>query len=330
MKIEKIDFRGIEAIQMEAGGYLAVLIPSVGANLIRLAFPEKGIEILRTPGPQEMDAFLKRPQVFGTPLLFPPNRIEDGCYSHNGITYQFPITIPNQHNYHHGILKSQPFVITKTRIEEDQVEVEAAFYSNRINDAIYRDFPHAFECRVTFVLSAAGLEQTVTFVNDGDTDMPLGFGFHTPIRIPFSEGADAYRMFLSAGEEWVLNERGLPTGEQKSLDETFRVLRSTGMDPVGVPVEKAFRNRELPLEGGAFSGAIFQNQRTGDAVFYEVDEQYQHWTLWNNGGEAGYMCAEPQTWAINAPNLDLPADETGFQVIEPGDAWSATTKIYIR
>ena len=75
---------------------------------------------------------------------------------------------------------------------------------------------------------------------------------------------------------------------------------------------------------------MFANTKTGDKVFDEVDENYQHWTIWNNGGAAGFMCPEPQTWAINAPNLELPADITGFQVLDGGDAWSATTKLYVK
>ncbi len=330
MKIEKIQFRGADAVRMEAGGYEAVLIPSVGANLVRLYHKEKKIDILHSPAEGELDAFLKRPHVYGLPLLFPPNRIADGKYTYGERTYEFPITIPAQHNYHHGILKNEPFTVTKTFVGADYVEVETSYFSNMVNDAIYRNFPHQFECRMTFHLSEAGLEQTVTFVNDSDSDMPLGVGFHTPINVPFMEGDDEYKMFLSVGEEWELNERSLPTEKLLPLDEQLRLLRTTGMNPTDYPVERALTNRSLPLGGESFNGAIFQNQRTGDAVFYEVDEQYKHWTIWNNGGTAGYMCPEPQTWAINAPNLSLDPEVTGFQVVEPGDAWSATTKLYVK
>ncbi|MEG1188449.1 MAG: aldose 1-epimerase [Bacteroidales bacterium] len=330
MKIEKINFHGMEAVAFEAGGYEAIMIPSVGANVVRLYQKEKGIEILRTPDAGEMETFRQRPHVFGLPLLFPPNRIEDGTYTYNGITYQYPITIPAQHNYHHGIIKSQPFVVTKTIMGEDYVEVEAAFFSNRVNNAIYEHFPHEFECRMNFVLSENGLEQTVTFVNDSETEMPIGVGYHTPINVPFQKEPGEYKMWLTAGEEWDLNERTLPTGDFLPLDAELAVLRNTGMAPTGKPVEKALTNKPFFLEGEEFNGAIIANLATGVKVFYEVDEQFRHWTIWNNGGDAGYMCPEPQTWAINAPNLKLDPEVTGFQVIEPGDAWSATTKLYVK
>ncbi|MGL4292919.1 MAG: aldose 1-epimerase [Bacteroidales bacterium] len=330
MRIEKTDFYGLEAVAFEAGGYEALLIPSVGANLVKLYQKDKKVDILHTPTADEIDTFKKRPQIFGTPLLFPPNRIEDGTYSHKGLDYKFPITIPAQNNYHHGIIKSQPFVVTRTVIGEDYVEVEAAFHSNRINDAIYNNFPHEFECRMNFVLSERGLEQTVTFINDSETEMPLGVGYHTPIRIPFQEGDGAYKMWLTADQEWELSDRSLPTGKLLPLDDKFAALRSGGINPIGEPIEKAFTNKSFLLNGESFSGAVLANIETGTTVFYEVDDQFRHWTIWNNGGEAGYICPEPQTWAINAPNLSLDPEVTGFQVLEPGDAWSATTKLYVK
>lgn len=330
MKIEKINFHGLEAVRLDVADYEAIVIPSVGANLVRLFHKKGEIDMVRTPLKADIDNFKSRPQVYGIPMLFPPNRIADGCYSYNGVTYQFPITIPGQNNYHHGIIKSQPFVVTKTIIHEDAVELEAAYYSNLISDSIYTHFPHAFECRVNYLLSNAGLEHTVTFVNDGDTDMPLGVGYHTPINVPFQAEPGTYKMWLTAGEEWELNERSLPTGNLLPLDEQLQLLRTQGLDPVGEAIERSVTNKPFFLEGEAFSGAIIANLATGVKLFYEVDEQFQHWTIWNSGGAAGFICPEPQTWAINAPNLNLPDEVTGFQVIEPGDAWSATTKLYIK
>ena len=218
MKIKKIDFCGLEAVYMEAGGYEAVMIPSIGANMVKLYHKEKDIDILRYPTPEDVEIFKTRPQVFGMPLLFPPNRIEDGTYSYEGKVYKYPITIPAQNNYHHGIIKSQPFVVTHTFVGEDFVEVEASFFSNRVNDVIYKDFPHEFQCRMNYVLSANGLEQTVTFVNDSETPMPLGVGFHTPIRIPFGKDG-IYKMWLTAGEQWELSaDRSLPTGNLLPLE----------------------------------------------------------------------------------------------------------------
>ena len=123
MQIEKIDFLGMPAVRFEAGGYEAIMIPQVGANVVKLSHKTSGVEILRTPTQEEVETFKGRPQVFGLPLLFPPNRIEDGTYSFDGRRYQYPITIPDQHNYHHGIIKSQPFTVTRTNVGKEYVEI---------------------------------------------------------------------------------------------------------------------------------------------------------------------------------------------------------------
>ena len=102
--LRAIDFHGLKGVEFSKGEYTALLIPEMGANLVRLANTRLGAEILRTPGPGEIETFRSRPQVFGLPILFPPNRIADGRYVFEGRTYQYPITIERERNYHHGVL----------------------------------------------------------------------------------------------------------------------------------------------------------------------------------------------------------------------------------
>lgn len=332
MQIEKIDFFGMPAIRFEAGGYEAIMIPQVGANVVKLSHKPSGVEILRTPTEEEINTFKGRPQVFGLPLLFPPNRIEDGRYSFEGRTYQYPITIPNQHNYHHGIIKSQPFTVTRTEIGQDYVEVEASYFSNVFNNAIYEHFPHEFICRMTSRLSAEGLKQTTTFINRSEDNMPLGMGFHTPINAPFTKDGNRnnYKLRLSVGKRWEMTERTLPTGKLNELNTEESLLRTEGLNPFGKAIEWALTNEPILIEGKPYNGAILTDTEKGISVFYETDEQFKHWTLWNNGGEVPYVCPEPQSWAINAPNLNLPANITGFQFIKPGEAWNAVTRLYVK
>lgn len=332
MQIEKIDFLGMSAIRFEAGGYEAVMIPEVGANVVKLSHRTTGVEILRTPTKEETDTFKSRPQIFGLPLLFPPNRIEDGTYSFENHTYQYPITIPDQNNYHHGIIKSEPFTITRTETGSDYVEVEASYFSNLFNNAIYKHFPHEFICRMTFRLSAEGLKQTTTFINQGKDNMPVGMGFHTPINLPFTADGnrDNYKLKLSAGKRWEMSNRTLPTGKLDDLGTEEAPLRTEGIIPFGKAIEWALTNEPLQIDGKAYSGAILTDTAKELSVYYETDGQFKHWTLWNNGGEVPYVCPEPQSWATNAPNLKLPAELTGFQFIEPGKEWKAVTRFYVK
>lgn len=329
--IRCVDFYGLQAVEFAKGDYTALLVPSVGANLVRLANTRLGVEILRTPAADEVATFESRPQIFGLPILFPPNRIEDGRYEFGGRTYQYPITIEKEHNYHHGILKSQPFIVSKALENDEEVLIECRYYSNAANDAIFRDFPHEFKCKITYRLTAGGLEQEVMFANRSRTPMPVGVGFHTPMRIPFAEGSDAdYVMRVAVEEEIELNDRNLPTGKKLPLSEKFAKLRDGGLRVTGCEaIEAGFTLGEIDVDGKPYCGALVENLRTGVRTFYEVDAQTTYWTIWNNGGQVPYCCPEPQSWITNAPNAADPA-AAGFQVIAPGDKWKMKFRLYAK
>ena len=256
--LRSVDFYGLRAVEFSFGDYTALVVPGQGANLVRLAHTGLGAEILRTPAADEIETFLRRPQVFGMPLLFPPNRIGDGRYRFDGREYRFPITIERENNYHHGILKSQPFVVSKAWEHDDEVLVECRYYSNAGNDAIFRDFPHEFKCKVVYRLTAAGMEVEVMFANRSRLPMPVGAGFHTPMRVPFAGGqASDYVMRVAVGEFIEVNDRKLPTWRKLPLPERFVPLRGEGLQVTGCePIEAAFTVREIDVDGRPFRGAL--------------------------------------------------------------------------
>ena len=329
--IRSCEWHGTQAVEFTKRDYTALLVPSVGANLVRLAHTQLGVEVLRTPSEREHDEFLRRPHVYGVPILFPPNRIADGRFRFDGREYRFPITRPEENNYHHGILKSQPFAVSKAVETPDEVLIETRCYSNAASDAIYRDFLHAFKCKITYRLTAEGLEQEVVFFNRSETRMPLGVGFHTPLTIPFAGGIDAdYVMRLAVGEEVELDGRNLPTGRRLPLSEQFSKLRREGLQVTGCgPIEAGFTLREIDVDGKPFRGALVEHLRTGVRTCYEVDEQTTYWTLWNNGGQVPYCCPEPQSWATDAPNLP-DRERWGFRSIPPGGKWSIRYRLYVK
>lgn len=329
--IRCVDYYGLRAVELTKGDYVALVVPEMGANLIRLADTRRGVELLHTPSEEEIETFRRRPQIFGVPILFPPNRIADGRYTFEGRTYQYPITIEKEHNYHHGILKSQPFQVSKALESDREAMIECRYYSNAGCDAIFRDFPHEFKCKLIFRLTAEGLEQEVVFTNRSRERMPLGVGFHTPMRIPFAGGGDAdYVMRVAVGEQVELSERNLPTGRRLPLTEQFAPLREGGLRVTGCePIEAGFTLREIEVDGQPYRGAVVENLRTGVRTFYEVDDQTTYWTIWNNGGQVPYCCPEPQTWTTNAPNAADPVAE-GFRSVEPGKSWCAHYRFYVR
>ena len=328
--IRSIVWNGLLAVEFSKGAYTALLVPSMGANVVRLAQTEMGVEILHTPAAAEMETFRNRPQIFGLPLLVPPNRIEDGRYAFEDRVYQYPITIEKENNYHHGILKSQPFIVSKAEENDKEVKIECRYYSNAANDAVYKHFPHEFKCKIVYRLSDKGLEQEVVFTNKSREAMPVGVGFHTPLMIPFEGGEGSeYRLRVAVDEQCELSPRNLPTGKTLPLDEQFAKLRGEGLQTTDcAPIEAGFTLREIEVDGKKFRGAVVEHLTTGRKVFYEVDDETRYWTIWNNGGNQPYCCPEPQSWITNAPNAADP-ETAGFRAIKPGKSWSATYRLYV-
>ena len=304
----------------------------MGANLVRLANTRLGAEILRTPGPtgrSRRSGAVRRSSGFRS--CSRPTASPTAVTSSRDARTSYPITIERERNYHHGVLKSEAFLVSKARETDREVMIECRYYANAGNDAVYRDFPHEFKCKITYRLTAEGLEQEVVFFNRSETRMPLGVGFHTPLTIPFAGGIDAdYVMRLAVGEEVELDGRNLPTGRRLPLSEQFSKLRREGLQVTGCgPIEAGFTLREIDVDGKPFRGALVEHLRTGVRTCYEVDEQTTYWTLWNNGGQVPYCCPEPQTWTTNAPNAADPAAE-GFRAIDPGESWRTTFRLYAK
>jgi aldose 1-epimerase len=332
MKIEKLKWYDIDAVLLETASYEAIVVPTMGANVIKLLHKETGVNVLRTPKEDEVQNFLVRPHVYGIPVLFPPNRIEDGTYTFEGKKYTFPITMAAGNHYHHGILKSQAFTVSHVQINEYSVELEAVFYSNSVNDKIFVNFPHEFMCKMRFELSENGLKHTISFTNLGVEAMPLGVGFHTALAFPFTkDGQKAdYKMFLSAGKRWEQNERGLPTEKILNLTNEESLLRTDGFNPAGKALEWHMIDEGITVDSNEFHGTILTDTKKDISVFYEVDDEFKHWTLWTNDGEVDWFCPEPQTFCDNAPNMKLPADKTGMKAVKGGKTWSGTTKLYVK
>jgi aldose 1-epimerase len=327
-KVEAATWQGENVIYLYAGNYEALLIPGVGANVIELRDAKNNIDILKKP--DDVKKFKLAPQVYGIPILFLPNRIEDGKFRVGERTYQFPINEPDKNNHIHGFLHTRSWeVVRMEEITDESVEVELVFKADDTTD-FYQYFPQTFECRLIYRLSTEGLEQEMTIMNHSDELIPLGLGYHTAFNVPFhpeSEGKD-YKVRISIGDKWELTQRNLPTGDFLPLNEKEKAFTNEGASPFGDPMDEHYTAKPLHLKEKDFHGAIIEDSYKKVRVVYEVDQAYKQWMIWNAAGNDGFVCLEPQTWIINAPNVNLPNEVTGFQTLTPGEKWEGKCKIF--
>lgn len=331
MSIKKTVFFGHEAVELTAFGYSALIVTGYGCNLVTLKDEIKNIDILKTPDTGDYDEFINAPQHFGNAVLFPPNRIDNGTYTRNGITYNFVHegsyrTKDNRLMYSHGILRFMKFDIESIIENDDNITMSAAFHSVP-GDRIYKDFPHEFICKIKFILSSGGLMQTISFTNLGSIPMPLGAGFHTAFKLPNDAVSkrDDYRIVYSADEHIELNERSLPTGNLLPL---YSDCRNEGILPFDTIADEHTTIKPITVNGKTFHGAIIKNIETNNNIYFETNNNFPFWMLWNNNARSNYICIEPMSWIINAPNSTLPDDKSGYMQLEAGETWTGELKFY--
>lgn len=320
-------FHGEPAVWLQHGPYEAAILPAVGGNLIAYRDIESGYRFLREPEADEMESFKENPGVHGIPVLFPPNRYEDGRFPWKGKTYQFPVNEEATGNHLHGFLHTTPW-----RVEE-YGSTEAGSYvvvSVQVDEdhPVYAMLSHRFTFRLRYTLSQDGLSQHVLIRNEGESDMPCLLAFHTAIMAPFAPGstADDVTVRMTIGERWELNERMLPTGRYQPLTPDEEKLRGEGVSPYFAEMDNHYT--AAPQNGR--NRMELTDTRIGKTFVYDVGTSYKQWMVWNNKACGKFFCPEPQVNLVNAPNVDLPAEQIGLFGLAPGEIWESTSRLYMK
>ena len=265
----------MKAIRLARGDWLAEVAPELGGNLTRLEW--RGEPVLNTP------EAAPDPYLFGAPLLLPANRTRDGRFSFEGQTYQLPINEPAAPAHLHGRVHAQRFDVAERGPDAVQLRLRA-------DASVY---PFAFLLTVRYQLEARGLRTDYAIANLGSGNMPLTFGLHTTFVEP-----DYFSVPLALEQE--RDARNLPTGSYAPLSAAQQAF-VRGSDPRGKRISGYFSSSGPTARIGNYR--------------YTVSREFDHWILYNGGGDAGFLCVEPQCGAVNG--LNLPG---GCRVIAPGGA----------
>lgn len=246
--VEECRYLGLRAIRLTARPYQALVLPDTGANLISFKDIERGLSFLREPTPEEMSAFMAKPTTWGIPVLFPPNRIEDGTFTIGELTYYFPINEESRHNHLHGFLHSTTWTVESSGWTDEEAFIVLAVNLDEMHEA-YKSFPHAFKFKLEYRLDGSGLRQTVEVENLGQTPMPFMLGFHTAINVPFSPSSTEqdYVFTATIGRRWEMNHRMLPTGAYQPLNDGELRISRDGINPFFEPMDNHYT--ALPQDG---------------------------------------------------------------------------------
>lgn len=266
---------GWQVYTLTQGETTAKVIPAAGCNVYSLCVD--GVEYLRVP-----DELTRVPGVgFGTPILYPtPNRVRDARFMFQGREFRFE---PNaSDNFIHGLVHSVPWQVTGTKINDDQVTLDAELeFAPGLPG--FDGFPIPHRIRLSVVVADRSVRWSYTVDNsDGDDPVPFGFALH-PYFVYQGERA---KTFLTVpASHWMQAEKQLPSGQLVPLEQTSFDLRKPtsfgklklddvffGMKP-DLPVTVEFRDvkRKLTLESdAAFTHLVVY---TPDRPFFCIENQ---------------------------------------------------------
>ena len=322
--ISQKQISGEPFVVVETPRWKAEIILSVGSNMLSLIDRNTGFNILREP--PSMEALKKQPEIYGLPVLIPPNCIYQGKFSWRGRDYSLPVN--NRFGNHiHGVVLHAPWEFLDSSEEEGRTVVRTrCIYDER--NPMFAGFPHKMDVVLTYTFLPDRVLQKLSATNLSDSVMPFAAGFHASFRFPLGDRSpEAYRTssvrVTVADYCWKFDKavRGTPTGKKLPWNgfDTFR----TGKIINRAPVSRQAPLVEDTLDGKPFLGAVLEFPVAGVRVVYEFDRKYNQTALWNWFGDEDFFCAEPMSWIADSPHLPLPESETGIYALEPGKTWEA-------
>lgn len=314
MIIKQIDWQGTPAYTLENDHLIVSICPSVGNNVYSIWDKTLEREMLRVPAsPAEMAA---EPVQYGTPILMPPNRIREGRFTFEGRSYQLEINNV-QGNHIHGVIKSQPWTVLASGEKDGALYITSVF--RLADDAhVQHQFPHELELEVTYELRGSTLRHLLKVTNRGQTSAPFGYGLHTWFLLDGEP--ENWTLQLPASGIWELDETNVPLGHIAPLSDRYAKLPE-GDVLKGHDMDTVFQIGDYPCL------AVLSGPKAD--IRYSGSDLFKQWVVYTKGEARDFICLEPYTWVTNAPNIDQPAEVTGFRAIEPGGSLELEVKLEV-
>ncbi|MFA5658028.1 MAG: aldose 1-epimerase [Oscillospiraceae bacterium] len=328
--ITDTEYHGEKCLEMSAGGYKSLFAYELGGQMLRLYDEKNQIEVLRFDETVPMEKIRQAPVIWGWPTLYLPNRLDGGRLKTSDGEYAFPINETDLNNYIHGFLHLRRYRLVRHEIKNECVTATAQYIYDE-NDEMFQYFPVSFKASLTYTLSSDGLEQDFELTNLSEKALPVGAASHTAIKCPFSKGGSeaALRLKIHADKKILFGERFLNTGEIAKPDENAQRFIDGKINPLTEIIDnQMFMGCDGEINSKPFYGVEISDDKTGQKICYQVGKEYKFWLVWNEWGNKGYCCPEPMSWMINAPNIELPAEKTGYAELKRGESWCGYQRIY--
>jgi len=293
---------GLDAVVLSCGSLEAWVVPSSGSNLARFVVGGRAV-IDFDP------ALLAKGDYTGTPVLYPtPNRVRDGVFRWKGRDYRQ--VKRGKTIVEHGLVHGEPWEFGEPAVDTDSACLET-WLEFRPGSAVFEAFPFPHRLGLEFRLSERGATVTYTIHNQGEAELPFGFGLHPYFRKLAGEGGTF--VCLPADSVMEATSDLLPTGRLVEVDGTIFDLRRSAA--VGsLDLDHVFT--AIP----AGEHARIEYRGLGLTVRLEATPDFSHLVLYTPRAES-YFCLENQTCSTDAHNLFDRGlrRESGLKTVKPGE-----------
>lgn len=259
------------------------VITEVGAAL--RVFEVAGREVIVPFGEDELS-----PAGHGAVLAPWPNRLGDGRYAWDGVTYQLPISEPRTRTALHGLVRWERW---------SAVRHGAHAVTLRLDTVPLPGYPWPLTLEVTYALQGAALAVTLTATNHGASAAPYGAGFH-PWLSPGPGGLDAAVVQIDA-ERWVRPDARLLPTEVTEIPPSLDAHRPR--QAAGLTLDDAFVSPTRDDDGRSWIRLTGSDGRTAAAW---MDHSLRAWQVCTGDDldVPGYsrtgLAAEPMTCVADA------------------------------
>ena len=288
-----------------AGDLEAVFLP--GHGMLCASLRHRNAEILRRT--EDLQAAAAKGSTAGIPLLHPwANRLAGSRYRAAGREVNLDPSSPLLHLDEHGLpMHGVPWSLLAWKLTEATEDALAARLEWTSSDLL-AIFPFRHRIEITATLRPDGLVLETTLVASSDGPVPVSFGFHPYFGLPDLPRAQ-WRLELPAMRRLVLDQRGIPTGEEEAFDGFDAQLGESNFDDCFALLDGS--DSSLSLAG------------TGRRITVEFLAGYRYAQVFAPKGK-DYVALEPMT----APTSALTSGR-GLNLVEPDAEFRTAFRIRV-
>lgn len=317
------NFKNISCVKMQSDKYSCVIAPSMGAAVLRMRDEKNGIEVFRYKEDVTAEQIDGQREIWGLPTLYLPNRFDAGIIRTSDGVYHLPVNEPLFGNHIHGWVHKRAHNIECYSSQDNKCVLVTSYVFDE-NDEMFEYFPLKFKISYTFTLSAEGLLQEIYLTSNSSKALPVSICTHTCLNAPMCDGGkeSTMRMKVPVGDKCGLTDRFLPTEEFLPLEDWDMEYKNGTKVPTGQVIENDMYKAEMnTYKGKPFYGTVITDTENGHTLCNEVSKEFRFWNMWNHDGDKGYFCPEPMTAMINAPNLSLSKEVSGYAELSEGQTF---------